>query len=267
MNDLMRDLAPLCTEAWKEIEEEARNALTVTLAARKIADFKGPLGWDASAVPLGRVEPLSTSPGPDVEASARLVQPLVELCVPFKLARPEMDAIARGAADADLDPVNEAARKIAMAEDRLVFHGFPAAGVTGLMEAAKDHALDLPNDASAFPTVLARGLSKLRENGVDGPYGLVLGAKWHTMLMETTTSAGYPVLQHVRRLIDGPLVWAPGIDGAALVSLRGGDFELSVGRDLSIGYKGHDDASVRLYLQESVTFRCLGPEAAVPLIG
>ncbi len=61
------------------------------------------------------------------------------------------------------------------------------------------------------------------------------------------------------------MVWAPAVDGAVLVSLRGGDFELEVGQDLSIGYQDHDADGVTLYLEESVTFRAISPEAAIGL--
>jgi uncharacterized linocin/CFP29 family protein len=72
-------------------------------------------------------------------------------------------------------------------------------------------------------------------------------------------------MEHVRRLLDGPIVWAPAVDGAVVLSLRGGDFELTVGQDFSIGYLEHTASAVRLYLQESFTFRVLSAEAAVPL--
>ena len=60
-------------------------------------------------------------------------------------------------------------------------------------------------------------------------------------------------------------MWAPGVDGAVVVSQRGGDFVLEVGEDLSIGYERHDADSVALYIQESFTFRVLTREAAVAL--
>jgi uncharacterized linocin/CFP29 family protein len=69
----------------------------------------------------------------------------------------------------------------------------------------------------------------------------------------------------VRDLIDGPLVWAPGLDGAVVLSMRGGDFQLTVGQDFSIGYLDHDAERVRLYIEESFTFWLQTPEAAVPL--
>jgi uncharacterized linocin/CFP29 family protein len=99
---------------------------------------------------------------------------------------------------------------------------------------------------------------------VDGPYAIALGPRCYTGLTRTR-DAGYPVIEHVRRLLDGPIVWAPTADGALILSLRGGDFQLSVGQDFSIGYLEHTAASVWLYLQESFTFRVNTPEASIPL--
>jgi len=50
-----------------------------------------------------------------------------------------------------------------------------------------------------------------------------------------------------------------------VVSLRGGDFLLECGQDLSIGYVDHDADVVRLYLEESFSFRVATAEAAVAL--
>ena len=84
-------------------------------------------------------------------------------------------------------------------------------------------------------------------------------------MLETTEHGGYPLLDHLRKIIGGPLVWAPGVEGAVVVSQRGGDFLLDVGEDLSIGYASHDADAVELYLVESFTFRVATPEAAVAL--
>ena len=60
-------------------------------------------------------------------------------------------------------------------------------------------------------------------------------------------------------------MWAPGVEGAVLVSQRGGDFALQVGEDLSIGYDSHDSEAVALYLEESLTFQVLTADAAIAL--
>jgi len=263
MNDLLRELAPVSGSAWSQIEAEAKRTLKEMLAARRLVEFCGPLGWDSSAVGTGRTRQLA-APAVGAETRVREVQPLVEVRVPFRLAREELEAVERGARDPDLNPVRTAARVAALAEDRAIFHGYSAAGITGLTEAAADRALRLSENYEEYPGVVAKAVNRLRTSGVDGPYGIALGPRCHTGLTRTT-QGGYPVMEHVRRLLDGPLVWAPGIDGAAVVSLRGGDFELSVGQDFSIGYLEHYETAVRLYVQESFTFRVLSPEACVPL--
>jgi uncharacterized linocin/CFP29 family protein len=85
-------------------------------------------------------------------------------------------------------------------------------------------------------------------------------------VLETTEHGGYPLLNHLRAIIGGPLVWSPGVDGAVVVSQRGGDFLLDTGDDLSVGYDTHDAQTVDLYLVESFTFRVATPEAAVALV-
>lgn len=265
MDDLRKDLAPLSDDAWAEIEEEAKRTLVRILAARKLVDFEGPLGWDVSSVGIGRNRPL-TAPGDGVEAHLRRTQPMVELRVPFELDLLEMECVGRGAKDAELQPVKDAARRIAMTEDRAIFHGYADAQIEGICEAAAADAVSLSTDYLQYPIAVVTALNTLRNAGVAGPYAIALGPQCYAGLTTTTTAGGYPVLEHVQRLLDGPIVWAPAVDGAAVLSLRGGDFELTVGQDLSIGYLSHTDTTVRLYLQESLTFRVLSPEAAVPLV-
>jgi uncharacterized linocin/CFP29 family protein len=265
VNDLRRELAPVGDEAWTQIEQEARRTLKSYLAARKLVDFHGPLGWHHSALNLGRVARLEESPSAGVEARLRVVQPLVELRAPFELARDELDAVDRGAGDVELGAVVDAAQRLAMAEDRLVFYGHRRAGVRGICEAAEHPPIALATDFTDYPQAVSEAVEVLRAAGVAGPYALALGPECYTGLARTVGVGGYPVIQHVKRLLDGPVVWAPALEGALVLSLRGGDFELTVGRDISIGYLEHDRGAVKLYLEESLTFRLLTPSAAVVL--
>lgn len=264
MSPLLRELAPVPREAWPLIEDEAKRTLKLMLAARKLVDFSGPLGWQAAAVGTGRATRLDSPPVEGAEARLREAQPLVELRVPFELRREELDAAARGAKDPALDPVRAAARSAAIAEDRAVFRGYAAGRIRGIADEAASARLMLSDDYQAYPGVVAEAINKLHGAGVPGPYGIALGPRCYTGLTKTT-HGGYPVIEHVRRLLDGPIVWAPAVDGAVVLSLRGGDFELTVGQDFSIGYLEHSASTVRLYLQETFSFRVLSPEAAVPL--
>lgn len=264
MDHLFRELAPISTAAWTVIEDEARRTLKTTLAGRKLVDFRGPLGWQAASVATGRSDTVAAPPGSAAEARLRKILPMVELRVPFALRRSEIDVVDRGAEDPDLEPVVTAARNIAIAEDRAIFHGHPDAGIRGLCETRAGVPLRLGDDVAGYPTLIATALNRLRDRGVDGPYAVALSERVYTDLIEATQN-GYPVLEHVRRVVDGPLIWAPGLDGALVLSLRGGDFTLTVGQDVSIGYLAHDAEQVRLYLEESFTFLASSPDAAVAI--
>src|SRR5690242_3899820 len=124
MNHLLRSHAPISDAVWNELDEEARERLTPALAARKLVDFSGPLGWDHSATTLGRTTPLSSPPTDGVQGRQRRVLPVVELRVDFELSREELRDADRGAPDADLEPLDDAAHQIALAENVAVFHGW-----------------------------------------------------------------------------------------------------------------------------------------------
>lgn len=265
MNNLKRELAPISSAAWGEIDAEARRVLKLTLAGRKLVDLNGPLGPTAAAVNLGRLATLKTGPVDKVEAARREVLALVQLRTTFELSRSELDAIERGAQDFDLGPLIDAATRMAHAEDTAVFHGYAAGGIQGIDQASAHPTLPIAEHYQEYPRTIAEATRLLRVAGVDGPYAIALGPRCYTGLTQATGDGGYPVLNVVRKLVDGPLVWAPAVNGAVVLSTRGGDFELTVGRDLSIGYDSHSDASVRLYLVESMAFRVLTPEAAVAL--
>ena len=115
---------------------------------------------------------------------------------------------------------------------------------------------------SAYPDAIAHALSQLRLEGVNGPYSVLLGADAYTALSESSDH-GYPIMRHIKELVDGEIVWAPAITGAFVLTTRGGDFGLYLGEDVSIGYLSHDDKTVRLYLEESFIFLLLTTEASV----
>lgn len=263
MNNLHRKLAPISEAAWAQIEEEAARTLKRYLAARKVVDLDGPGGFDLSAKGTGHIKAIN-APAEGIQAAIREVNPVVELRVPFELSREAIDDVERGSEDSDWQPLKDAAQKIAFAEDRAVFEGFEAADIKGIREGSSNPALTLPASVKNYSDTVAHALSELRLAGVNGPYMLVLGADAYTAA-SGGSDEGYPVLHHIRELVDGDIIWAPAIQGGFVLSTRGGDFELSLGQDISIGYLSHTDTTVRLYLQESFTFQFYTSEAVVYL--
>ncbi|WP_040838093.1 family 1 encapsulin nanocompartment shell protein [Nocardia brevicatena] len=264
MNNLHRELAPITAAAWSAIEEEATRTFKRHIAGRRVVDVSGPHGFAFSAVGLGRTVPIA-APDEGVQARQRIVAPLVELRAPFTLSREELDNVERGARDTDLDAVKDAARRIAFAEDRAVFEGYPAAGITGIRAALSNEPLQLPADPLTVPEVIAQALSKLGLAGVDGPYAVLLSADLYTKVSEISDH-GHPLRTHIERIVPGgEIIWAPAIDGAFVLSTRGGDFDLALGQDLSIGYLNHTPETVELYFQQSLAFNVYTAEAAVAL--
>jgi uncharacterized linocin/CFP29 family protein len=265
VSHLLREHAPITAEGWRLLDDEARERLTPALAGRKFIDFSGPRGWDYSATNLGRIVEIPDAPGDGVAASQRRPLGLVEFRADFPISRRELEDAERGAADVDLETLDSAARRMAIAENAAVFHGLGAAGIRGIAEAATHDEIALGEDCEIYPRHVAKAVDALRDTGVDGPYGLALSPEAHTRVLETAEHGGYPLMEHLREILGGPIVWAPGVNGGVLVSMRGGDFLFESGQDLSIGYKSHDADSVQLYLEESFSFRVATPEAAVPL--
>jgi uncharacterized linocin/CFP29 family protein len=263
MNNLHRELAPISDTAWAQIEEEAQRTLKRYLAGRRVVDVKGPGGVMLSAVGTGHLSNLA-APGDGIVARQRQVKALVELRVPFELDRQAIDDVARGANDSDWQPLKDAAKRIAFTEDRAIFDGYTAAGIEGIRQGTSNKISALPIDPAHYPDAVAEALSALRLAGVNGPYSVVMGADAYTALSEASDH-GYPVIQHIQRLVNEELIFAPAIAGAFVLTTRGGDFELHLGQDVSIGYLNHDDKNVGLYLQESMTFLLLTTEASVAL--
>ncbi|MGC2443329.1 family 1 encapsulin nanocompartment shell protein [Candidatus Binatus sp.] len=263
MNNLHRELAPISDGAWAQIEEEAQRTLKRYLAGRRVVDVKGPGGSMLSAVGTGHLKNLA-APGAGIIARQREVKALVELRVPFELERHAIDDVDRGANDSDWQPLKDAAKLIAFSEDRAIFEGYAAAGIEGVRQGTSNKVTALPGDPSHYPDAIAEALSQLRLAGVNGPYSVVMGADAYTALSEASDH-GYPVIQHIQRLVNEEIIFAPAIAGAFVLTTRGGDFELHLGQDVSIGYLSHDDKIVSLYLQESMTFMLLTAEASVAL--
>jgi len=264
VNNLHRDLAPISAAAWADLEDEATRTFTRHVAGRRVVDVTS-VEATTAAVATGHLDNLD-SPGDGVRARRRTAQAMIELRVPFTVDRQAVDDVERGAKDADWQPVKDAAKQLAFAEDRLILQGFGAGGVAGISGAGTNAAIELPQALQDYPTAVAQAISALRLAGVGGPYALLLSAEAYTALAETTDH-GYPIREHVARVLgtDGELIWAPAVDGAYLISIRGGDHELYLGQDVSIGYLSHDDESVRLYFQESLTFLVHTGEASVVL--
>ncbi|MEO8845702.1 MAG: family 1 encapsulin nanocompartment shell protein [Kofleriaceae bacterium] len=263
MDLLKRDLAPITSEAWTQIDEEAKRVLALHLAGRKLVDFSGPFGWKLGAVNTGRLNRIEKDPVERVGHAIRDVMPLVELRSPIVLPIIELDYAERGAKDLDLDAVIDTAQRVAHAEDAAIWHGFKEGRIEGIIPTSPYEPIDVAATLD-WPRAIAEAKETLRLAGVNGPYALAAGLEAYDELIQADDD-GYPLRKRIEEnIIDGGIVWAPALrGGAVLMSTRGGDFELTVGQDLSVGYAGSSRHEVELYITESFTFRVLENKAAI----
>ncbi|GEC77077.1 MULTISPECIES: family 1 encapsulin nanocompartment shell protein [Microbacterium] len=265
MNHLLRDLAPLSPEDWALLDEEASTRLRVALAARRLVDLRGPFGWSYSATNLGRVGPTIDAQTESIAARTRRVLPVTEVRADFSLDLLELEANSRGAEDVDLGALDAAALRLAGVENRAVFFGWEAAGITGIAQASPHQALVHDGSPAHYLQQVTQAVSVLKHSGIGGPYALAVGPEDWVAVIEAGDD-GYPVLRHLESILSGPIEWTPGIEGAIVLSTRGEDFVLELGEDFSLGYTRHDVTDIHLYLEETLTFRVNTPEAAIAIV-
>lgn len=262
MDILKRSMAPITEEAWNEINETASRILKTSLSARKFVDVDGPKGWDFGAVSIGRLDNTQQAEN-DVNYGMRMVQPLVEARVMFELDVWELDNASRGAKDIDLGALEDAARKMALFEEKAIYQGFKAGGIKGLRQSSEHEPITFGGEPQNLLHAVTDGITMLAKEGVDGPYRLVIGNQlWRDV---AGASAGYPLRRQLERLLGSEPILNPLLEDTLLVSMRGGDLQLTLGNDLAIGFNWADAKKVKLFFTESFTFQVFDGAAFIPI--
>lgn len=257
----MKTLEPIPKEAWNEIKEEAVTVLNSALSARKVINLEGPKGMDHPAVPLGRLNITEGTRKDQVRHGIHKMLPMIELKSPFTLDIHEVETIARGARDADLDPVMEAAAKLATAEDKIIYKGYKKAEIPGITTTSENTSIKWPEDPEDIPKTVSEAILSLQYKNIDGPYHLVLDCeKWKEINMMV---GGYVLKKQLDEIIDGDIVLNKNTNDNLMLSGRGDDFTMTLGKDVSLGYEYQEQELLRLYLLESFTFLVTEPRASV----
>jgi uncharacterized linocin/CFP29 family protein len=260
MDLLKRELAPISSKAWEEIDTIARETLRNTLSARSFLDIDGPHGISFTSVNSGRLI-VPENQKSEVLFGTYSVQPLTETRISFSLPMWELDNIERGATDADLESVVKAAREIALFEENAVFNGFKEGGITGINEIISGNEISASLENGAIMDAVSEAQTRLRRAGVNPSANLVVSPKFWNFLSRPTS--GGTLRSLIEKQINGSVFWSDSIEGGILAANRGGDMRLTIGQDFSIGYQSHTTKEINLFLMESFTFTVDAPEALV----
>ncbi len=260
---LKRSLTPIGDNAWEEIDKQAKRVLEGNLSARAAVDFNGPHGLTKAAVNLGVVHFSQADVKiKELKWGKREVLPLIEFRIPFSLDINDLENLERGLKNPDLDPLDKACFNAAFFEESAIYNGLSEAGIEGIIEMSPHKPIQLPSTSEGIQEALESGIITLQKNRIGGPYHLVVGTQTYQNIQKGDDK-GYPLFKRLKGMLRGDIHWSSAVEGGVLLSARGGDYELTVGQDLSIGYLKHDQEKIQLFLTESFIFRVLEPRAAV----
>ena len=264
MNNLHRELAPISDAAWAQIEEEASRTLKRYLAARRVVDVEGPAGPALSAVGTGHL-PRSRRPPTASSPASAIVKPLVELRVPFELDRQQIDDVERGANDSDWQPVKDAAQAHRLRRGPRRSSTATSRRHRGMRQGTSNPIMTLPDRRARLSRRDRPGAEPIASGRRQRP---LFGGAGRRRLHRTERDPRPRLPGPGAHQAPGRAARSSGLRRSParfVLTTRGGDFDLHIGQDISIGYSSHTDAAVRLYLQETFTFLLLTSEAAVAL--
>ncbi|MHB2019588.1 MAG: family 1 encapsulin nanocompartment shell protein [Candidatus Xenobia bacterium] len=264
MSWLRRERAPLSDRVWQAIDQAAHDTARHFLAARHVADFVGPLGWENVAVRLGTSSACKLEGHAPTRASVCTPDVLLlkEVQASFSLDWSAVESFERGGPALDTDAVEAAAREVALAEDHLVFYG-----EGGLLKSGDSPSV-LQGDWGTAEDVVKSVLSAvatLDEKGIAGPYALVLSPSLY-WACQRAGAGGFPAARQLQAHVE-KTVRSNALQGGALFSLRGGDYQLVVGGDLTVGYLGQNETKLDMFVLETVAAQLLNPQAVCLLKG
>ncbi len=262
MDILKRSLAPISSEAWAKIDSQATDVLRGVLTGRRVADVSDPKGWQCDSISEGTLTLAEESPVEGVNYGIRDVLPLVEIRVPFAMPMWDLDDISRGCKTTDFTPLQDAARQAALFEDTAVFKGLEEAGILGIEIETDNEPIEAALDDGALINAVYNATQTLASRNVGGPYVFVCSKQvWEKI---ATSNSAYPLRKSLEKIVD-KIVLSKQYTTNFVTSMRGGDSELVVGQDFSIGYQSHSATEVNFYITETFTFRVITPEAFVEL--
>lgn len=259
MDILRRASAPLSDRTWQELERAVAMTARHLMAARRVATFDGPRGWDYVASPLGTISPCRPHDEGVLVCMPDVVL-LTQLRADFSLPWSAIEVFERGGPALDTDPAEKAAREVALAEDRIALYGDPVGSGFLSLKSSPTSALHSWADPRMIVSDLVKARHVLDQLSIPGPYEVVLSVPRYLAYL-SAYDGGDPVRAYLEPFIAGVHRSAVMSEGGALFSTRGGDFILTVGGDLSVGYRHHDQESVHLFCLETMTAQAITPEA------
>lgn len=257
---LRRSYAPLSDLVWKALDEAVVQSARHAMTARRIATFDGPHGFEHLGARIGTMRPCAM---PETKAAVCVpdVVILAELRADFSLPWSAIEVFDRGAPALDTSAAEAAAREVSLAEDVLLFYGEPTG--TGFLASRRSPRVSAGNwsERGRLLADVLKAVEMLDNAGIPGPYEAVLRPEHYYAYLRAVDDGGYPASRHLERVLRAVHRSAVIREVGAVFATRGGDFVVTVGGDLAVGYRQHDRDAINLACIETVAAQTLTPEA------
>lgn len=261
MDHLNRAQAPLGETVWNDIDAAAAEAAKALLTGRRYLEVEGPYGLGLTTLEVGQDEAI------DADDSTAVLGRSISVPVlrtTFKLSARRLAAAEQGQ-PLDLDPVDEAAEKLAELEEKILYQGHPSHGLKGLetVDGHCSHDCGDWNDLDQVLNDVIAAVTTLDEGGYIGPHALVLAPRYYNQLFRHYPGTGMLQVEHLRRLFCKGIYKSPMVSGGLVVDPRVGP--IIIGQDVRAGFSHFDGLYYHLFLSASLVVRFDDPAATCVL--
>lgn len=268
MSYLSREASTVSGELWSQIDATVVKTARAVLSGRRFLSVFGPLGVGAGYVPVDDAEALGETDADGViTTTGRKYVEIPTLYTDFMLLAKDIETAARAGYPVDLSKAAVAAEQAALKEDRFLYFGSEALGYEGLLTAKGANKLpmkDWSKGENAF-TDVAAAISLLAEQGIYGPYTLVMSPDVAMKMQRLQPNTGLLEIDRVAKLVDGRVVKAPalGKGKALLVCPDKRNMDLVIGQDMAAAYLEQKELNHSFRLLETVLLRVKRKKAIV----
>jgi uncharacterized linocin/CFP29 family protein len=246
------------------IEEAALDEAREVLTARRFLPFEGPLGAGVPSLQVGSIiEEALDEEGTVISARRALTIPTLHAT--FRLPTRELQGAREHGFPLSTQPAEDAAEQVALAEERLIYHGHAKLGIGGMLGSGAQRAAlsDWSDPRRTIGDVIAAA-DKLDAAGVHAPFALVLAPALYNQLFRKYESSDVLALDHLRRLAEGGIYKGHVLqDTAVLISPDIGPIVCA--QDLQVSFLDMAADTVRFMVSASIVLRLDEPAGACVL--
>lgn len=264
--------APLSVSDFNELDHIVIEAAKKQLTGRRFIELYGPLGRGVQSIHTEVfMEPSAAHMGfegsfeTEIESSKRVNHTIPMLYKDFVLYWRDIEQAKTLDIPIDFSSAANAARDVALLEDKMIFHGAAQFDIPGLMnvKGRQTHLIgNWHESGSAFQDVVeARG--KLMEMNHNGPYALVLSPELYALLHRVHRDTNVLEIEHVREIVTDGVFQSPVLKGktGVLVNTGRNNLDLAISEDLETAYLGEEGMNHPFRVYETAVLRIKRPSA------